>query len=102
MTYDELLAGAPEHDSEAFLQYLRDNNTVVFEGPNWLIIENFKYHSAERPWLTVFWKHTQQMKNSLQFSVGLMNVLEQYPDWTWLKKTAEDQSVKRFHIHIHK
>lgn len=111
MNYEELLAAAPSHDSEAFLVYLRENNKVVFDNDQWLVIENFKYHTQEKPWYTAFHKNRVQL-----ISAGHGNIIEhtpewwedvdilwyQWPDWVWLKKSAEDQSVKRFHIHIHK
>lgn len=98
MNYEQLLAAAPAHDTEEFLQYLRDNNKVVMENESWLVIENFKYHSPERPWYTAFYKPVAQHSalNALSW-LGYA-----FMDWTWLKKGANEQSVKRFHIHIYK
>lgn len=97
--YSELLAAAPAHDTEEFLQYLRDNNVVYDESDWWLVIENFKYHSKERPWYTAFSKQNRLYEVDW---LDLINILMAFHTFTWLKKAASDQSVKRFHIHIHK
>jgi len=92
--YQEILKSVPAHGSEKFLEYLRDNNRVVHENCDWLIIENIKYNSPDRPWHTAFWKHNYYPRFwDLPFS---------YFEWTWLKKSADKQSIKRFHIHLHK
>lgn len=94
ITYEELLAAAPAQDSDEFLDYLRANNKVVHEDKNWLVIENFKYHTKERPWHTAFHK------------VGLVsmrNLTRPYYNWEWLKKAKSNQTVPgRFHIHFYK
>lgn len=96
MPYRTLLAAAPAHDTDEFLQYLRDNNKVVMENEAWLVIENFKYHTPEKPWYTAFAK-TDDWQT---FLVTLIGSKDWY-SWEWLKKAAGDQSVKRFHIHLH-
>ena len=90
-----LLENAPAHDSPEFIDYLRENNIVVFENYRWIIIENCKYHTAERAWLTAFHKGLDWWQDAdiLWF---------QYGDWEWLKKSADRQTVNRFHIHIYK
>lgn len=94
MKYEELLANAPAHDSPEFLEYLRANNPVVRETKCWLIIENFKYHSAERPWHTAFHKG-----GVLEFKT----LTRHYWTWEWLKKATNSQTVPtRFHMHFYK
>lgn len=109
MTYEELLAGAPAHDTPEFINYLRENNKVVLDCPQWLVIENAKYHTEEKPWYTAF--HIPRLGRYLG---GGAYIVEWYEDadilywndnwatWEWLKKDLEKQTVKRFHIHIHK
>lgn len=94
MTY-ELLEKAPkDHLSDEFLEFLRKNNKVVWEDEYWLIIENCKYHSKEKPWLTAF------SKNEVVPFHALSIFFRKYADWEWLKKAANKQTVKRFHIHL--
>lgn len=94
--YAQLLAEAPAHDTPEFIEYLKQNNKVVAENDAWIVIENFKYHTPERPWLTAFYKPVAQHSALKAMSwVGYM-----FMDWTWLKKNADTQSVKRFHIHL--
>lgn len=97
-TYEQLLKNSPAHDSPEFLEYLKQNNVVVFEDQYWLFIRNFKYWREDRPWVTAFAKTPYQSLNEL---VAIIRVLDM-GEWTWLKKSADTQSVKRFHLHIHK
>ncbi len=97
----DLLAKAPkDHNSPEFLDYLRANNEVVKEYDHWLVIKNCKYHREDSPWYTAFWKHDPMMMNSVQFDIGLINLLNEYSNWEWLKKAASKQTVIRFHIHL--
>jgi hypothetical protein len=91
-----LLQKAPRHDSPEFIDYLRDNNKVVHESHNWIIIENCKYHTPEKPWLTAFYKHVGEHSALLDLSwLGFL-----FWDWEWLKKAKSKQTVRRFHIHL--
>lgn len=92
-----LLAAAPDHLSRAFILYLIENNKVIMEDEWWLVIENCKYHTKERPWLTAFFKGPYRNE---QWHRHLSSLYEVYGEWEWLKKATVDQSVKRFHIHL--
>lgn len=94
MTYDELLANAPRHDSPEFLEYLRENNNVRYEDDWWLVIENYKYFKHDRWWFTAFAKRTL----SLTRWDGLYRM---FGNFTWLKKSPKKQTVQRFHIHMY-
>lgn len=99
MNYQKLLKNAPEHDTPEFLQFLRNNNIVVYENDKWLVIENCKYHSATYPWYTAFHK----TYNTAWFQdINTMLCDNDWEEWAWLKKSAHDQSVKRFHIHLYR
>lgn len=101
MTYEELLKNAPAQDTHSFIEYLHAHNTIVKDYENFLVIENAKYHTPESPYHTAFWKHTEEMRNSIQFAFGLVNLLNDYSDWQWLKKATSKQTVKnRFHLHL--
>lgn len=110
MTYEELLKNAPSHDSDAFLDYLAEHNKIVFENDQWLVIENFKYHTPEKPWYTAFHKPVQKaaMIEGVRYDVDWYNDIdvlvyeEDWINWEWLKKSSGEQTIKRFHIHIHK
>lgn len=89
----ELLEKAPEdHSSGGFIDFLRDNNIVVFESSDWLIIENCKYHKFDRKWYTAFAKTS---------NLSFHELTERFGDMTWLKKPKQKQSVNRFHIHLY-
>jgi len=92
MTSYPLLEHAPPHDSDEFLDYLANNNKVVFEDNHWLVIENCKYHTAERLWLTAFAKLDNISFEALIKSFGHLE---------WRKKLPRKQTVKRFHIHMY-
>lgn len=96
MTYT-LLKDAPEdHEAPEFLEYLRANNVVIGENDDWLIIENCKYHTKDKPWYTAFHK----LKYTPSFSdieeLGLM-----YQQFNMTIKSPLKRTVKRFHIHLH-
>lgn len=94
MIYQELLNNAPPHDSQEFLEYLREHNVVIENGNHWLIIENFKYHTPEKPWYTAFHVGHDHWSDCIHH-------LQPYKDWEWLKKSTDKQTVKRFHLHIY-
>jgi hypothetical protein len=73
--YEALLKRAPAQDTPEFIQFLRDNNVVVLENKNWLVIENFKYHSASHPWHTAFHK---------QGRTDFRPLFRRYWEWEWL------------------
>lgn len=98
MNYQTLLKNAPKQDSPAFIDYLRANNVVVWENPQWIVIENAKYHTKRKPWLTAFHKPKSRLHEWWQ-DIDIM--WYEYGDWQWLKKSRGKQSVPgRFHIHI--
>ena len=87
MTSYQLLEQAPQdHLSEEFLQFLRDNNEVVWEDTCFLVIKNCKYD-----WLTAFAKHDM---------LSMQPLIDQYGQYEWRVKPADKRTVKRFHIHI--
>jgi len=43
MSYDLLDKAPKDHMSEEFLQFLRENNKVIYEDIFWLVIANCKY-----------------------------------------------------------
>lgn len=107
MTYEDLLLNAPDHNSDAFIDYLREHNKVVFENPQWIVIENFKYHKKLKPWYTAFHKPREfwpgsDAKVEWWQDIDILHYQRDWKDWEWLKKAATEQTVKRFHIHIHK
>lgn len=95
MNYETLLGNAPDHDTPEFLAYLREHNPVVWENPQWLIIENAKYDG----WLTAFWKG-QNRSGGKAWWVDLDILWYEFGDYEWRKKAVDKQSVRRFHIHL--
>ena len=91
--YQEILKTVPDHNSPEFLDYLRENNPVIWENSNWLVIQNCKDKNVR----TAFWKPSRGLFRPEMY---LYEVLDQYPECEWRKKHANKQSIKRFHIHI--
>lgn len=89
-----LLGNAPDHFSPLFIDYLREHNPTVFENDNWIVIENCKYHTPERLWLTAFAKRPLG-------EVSFQALHDKFGALEWLKKSAGSQTVKRFHIHFY-
>lgn len=105
MSY-ELLEQAPkDHNSTAFINFLRENNTVVHENAEWLVIENCKYHNKEgnKKWHTAFLKSNRgwTVMNELHYS-ALKSVIEKmrYEDWELRIKRLNNRTVKRLHVHF--
>lgn len=86
LDYETLLKNAPTHDSVEFLDYLREHNEVLWDGPDWLVIKNVKYG-----WPTAFAK---------QDPVWVQPLIEKYGDYEWRVKPKSKRTVDRFHIHI--
>lgn len=97
--YKERLKVCPPHDSSEFIDYLRDNNVVRLEGIEYIIIENFKYHSKENPCHTLFIKST---KEPILLSDIPVEAIFLYKDWEMVRWKKEDRSIDRFHIHFFK
>jgi hypothetical protein len=103
MTYEELLKKAPAHGSKRFLEFLKQNNKVVFDNDQWLVIENFKYHTAHHPWYTAFWKGDPKDPDQAWYhDVDILWYHNDWGHWEWVKKSADKQTIKRFHIHLHR
>lgn len=86
MEYAELLAKAPAHDSPEFIEFLRENNEVLWEDEWWLVIKNVKYG-----WPTAFAKELLPYLSDLE---------DKYDHLEWKKKPSSEQTVKRFHLHL--
>lgn len=94
--YETILSSAPpDHDSEEFLQFLRDNNVVILETPEWLVIENVKYHTQDAPWYTAFDKGIDKV---VDYRWQLLQW--EFPEYRYLMNSVFARSVKRFHIHL--
>lgn len=94
MSYELLEKSPKDHNSPEFLDFLRDNNVVISETDNWLIIENCKYHTKEKPHYTAFFV------SDLPLGMSIVELQNRFPDFDLLIKAPKRQSVKRFHIHL--
>lgn len=98
-TYKQLLKECPPQDSQAFLDFLRENNHVVWENKNWLVIENTKYHRTKAPWYTAFWKNSNPL--IIDWWADACDLWPEFQDYKWIKKSKSKQTVrKRFHLHL--
>lgn len=104
-----LLEKAPiDHNSPKFLDFLRANNKVVYDSDSWLVIENCKYHTPEKPWLTAFWKGNKSGKipekiegiKDREWYNDIDILWDEFRDYEWLKKSKSKQTIQRFHIHL--
>jgi len=98
MTYEELLAAAPAHETPEFLEYLRKNNKVVHEDEDWLVIENAKYHTPDRAWFTAFVKDGFWGND---WMIDIKSLILHFGGLTWKKKSPKDQTVRRPHVHLY-
>lgn len=94
LEYKKLLKLTPKHDSPKFIDFLRENNKVIWENDQWIVIENFKYHTKKNKWWTAF------HKGSSDWYVDIGALWYKYHKHEWIKKSVDKQTVKRFHIHI--
>lgn len=94
--YERLLNSAPpDHNSDEFLNFLRDNNVVVLETNEWLVIENIKHHSSKRPWYTAFDKCSDYI---LDYKLQLLQW--EFPEYRYILNSVFARTVKRFHVHL--
>lgn len=94
--YQKILDTAPaDHNSNEFLLFLRENNNVLMETPEWLVIENVKYHTLEKPWYTAFYQGSDWVD-----SLKLQMLQHDFPEYRYLIHSVFGQTVKRFHIHL--
>lgn len=94
--YEKILHGAPDHNKQKFLEYLRENNKVVHEDNIWIVIENCKYHTEERAHHTAFYKPNGQVPAYLvpKFAKSM------YWGWEVRIKREADRTVGRWHVHF--
>lgn len=96
MSYALLEQAPTDHNSEEFLQFLRDRNEVIKETPTWLIIANCKYDAPARRWFTAFFK-----RNGLPQKEHLGDLFINVPyGWAMMMKPPEKRTVQRPHVHL--
>lgn len=94
--YEGILNSAPpDHNSEEFLDFLRNNNVVILETFDWLVIENVKYHKEELPWYTAFYKGEDKV-----IDYALQQLQWEFPEYRYMLNSVFARSVKRLHIHL--
>jgi hypothetical protein len=94
--YEDLLDSAPDdHSSDEFIEWLVDNNIVVFNAEGWVVIENIKYHNEELPWLTAF-----DVRPEMTWQYKLQLLQWEFPEWKIIIHPPILRSVKRFHVHL--
>lgn len=94
--YERILNSAPaDHHSERFLKFLRNNNVVVLETPEWLVIENVKYHTDDTPWYTAFDKGKDFI---LEYKLQLLQW--EFPEYRYMFNSVYAKTIKRFHVHL--
>jgi hypothetical protein len=94
--YQKILDSAPpDHLSDEFLTYLRTKSVVVLETPDWLVVENIKYHTKELPWYTAF-----DLKPDNTLELKLLSLQWELPEWKIIIHPIVIRTVKRFHVHL--
>lgn len=97
-----LLKKAPQADTKEFLTFLRKNNKVVWDNPQWIVIENCKYHTKKKPWYTAFHKESEEREWYLDMDVLWLNP-KFGRKYSYMIKSYREQTIKkRFHIHLFK
>ena len=94
--YQKILTSAPpDHMSEEFITFLRSTSVVINETPDWLVIENVKYHTEELPWYTAF---DLKPENTMEYKIQLLQW--EHPEYKIIIHPIIIRSVKRFHVHL--
>jgi len=106
MNYEQILANAPaNHNSTAFLNYLRENNKVVHENGEWLVIENCKYHMKDgKKWHTAFLKSNGGwfiIQDNHYLALKSVIIAMGYSQWNMLLRGPKDRTVGRLHVHFY-
>lgn len=100
--YLKFMESAPDQESPAFVDFLRATNKVVVEFDRWIVVENLKFHTQQRPWYTAFHKPKYEFSDWYD-DAGILWHYGDWKNWEWLKKDRKVQSVPgRFHIHIYR
>ncbi len=94
--YLNFLKTAPtNHFSDKFIQFLRDNNTVIEELTRWLVIKNVKDPND----YTAFYIDKKKRKSLESFFENLPD-LEHYKNREWKIKAPHKRTVKLYHVHL--
>ena len=94
--YEGILNSAPpDHNSVEFIDFLREQNVVILETPEWIVIENIKRHTVESPWYTAFLKCDGYI-----FDYVLQLLQWEFPEYNMLLHSVYTTSVKRKHVHL--
>ena len=92
----------PDSTTDEFLDYLKENNKIVFESIYWLVVENCKYHSNENPHYTAFWRDSATCEFENYDELDKIKTYLGLNDWFMYINAKKDRSIKRFHIHFRK
>lgn len=100
--YQKLLELVPPHDSIEFIEFLKKYNPVVLENKYWLVIENYKHHTATTPFYTAFPLHYAETWGDLSEAelASLRDIFEKYSDWYKFQNVTEVRSIQRIHVHL--
>ena len=83
-----------DHHSDEYVEYLR-KSPVVIETKEWLVVENIKYHTEEKPWYTAFLLCPDM---TLEYTIQMLKW--EFPEYRMIINPTLTQSVKRYHIHL--
>lgn len=105
--YGNLLDRMPAEESEEWWGWLIDNNTVVYEGKYWILIENVKYHELTNPHYTLFPKDFCETETELSSKElkERSHILDKYHGWYYYRNGVDFRegrgvTLRRLHYHI--
>ncbi len=94
--YDKILNSAPQdHTTDEFVSWLRDNNKIILETPDWLVVDNIKYSTEELPWYTAF-----DLRPDDTLQLKYLKLQWEFPEYKMIIHPFVTRSIKRFHIHL--
>lgn len=94
--YERIQSSAPkDYSSVEFLLFLRENNVVVLETPEWLVIENIKHHTKESPWYTAFDKGCNCI---LDYKLQLLQW--EFPEYRYLLNSVYTAEIRMPYVHL--
>lgn len=94
--YEAFLSQAPkDHNSPEFVEWMKENNKIVLLTPEWLVVENVKYHTKQKPWYTAF-----DLRPDMTLEYKLQALQWEFPEWKMLIHPKIVQSIRRYHVHL--
>ena len=101
MSYSQLLLDTPAHETPAFIDFLRERNSVIYDTKNWLGVLNYKYHRHGKLLSHIHYTYflvPSQLNNSALSE--MLEIAEEYADLSLYVNRPKARTVNRYHFHL--